>query len=59
MRGLKSETPSVGEIREEVRQSSRSKFGRERAEIEKEMAAQMEAMVESPPPGANEPLKNS
>ncbi len=58
MKGLKSEVPSNQQIREQVRNYFRQQSCRPRAEIEKEIQAEIQSMENQPPAGANESTRN-
>ena len=57
MRGIKSARVSSLDLRERVRNSSRTSISRPRAEVEKELSNQFQAFAGAPT-GTNEPFKN-
>jgi len=57
MKGIKSPTVARQDIREYVRNLSRQKYGRVLSEVQKEIGEDL-TVGQTPPTGANEPLKN-
>lgn len=58
MRGLKSTTESVSQMREQVRQASRQTHATPKGDVEKVLAQELQSLGETPGAGINEPLKN-
>ena len=57
MKGIKSETPSDDNVREQVRHFSRETYARPLNEVQQELAESFR-VDQAPPAGINEPLKN-